>query len=285
MTTVFEWGRRTYVMGILNLTPDSFSGDGLLTNTDPVQAAVEQALLFQEQGADILDIGGESSRPGSIPLSETEELERILPVIRAIRKVTDLPISVDTYKAGTARQVLQAGANWINDIWAFRADPALAHVVADAGCPVILMHNRSKTGAFQSDPLLGNAYQAGEYNDFMADMILDLQQSIQIGLDARVDPIQIIIDPGIGFGKTTAQNLQLINQLDQIKALGYPVLIGPSRKSFIGHTLDLPADQRLEGTLAAVSIGIARGADLIRVHDVQAGARTARMTDALVRNA
>ena len=283
MTTVFEWGKRTYVMGILNLTPDSFSGDGLLSNTNPLKAAIEQALLFQEQGADILDIGGELSRPGSTPLSESEELERILPVIRAIRAVTDLPISVDTYKAGTARQALQAGANWINDIWAFRADPSLAQVVAEAACPVVLMHNRSKTGVFHSDPLLGNAYRADEYNDFMADVIQDLQQSIQLGLDAGLRPEQIILDPGIGFGKTTTQNLQLINQLDQIKALGYPVLIGPSRKSFIGHTLDLPADQRLEGTLAACSIGIARGADIIRVHDVLAGVRTARMTDALVR--
>jgi dihydropteroate synthase len=283
MTAAFEWGKRTYVMGILNLTPDSFSGDGLLTHQDPIQSAIDQALRFQAEGADILDIGGESSRPGSIPLSETEELARILPVISAIRSVTNLPISVDTYKSGTARQALTAGANWINDIWAFRADPSLAQVAAEFGCPVVLMHNRSLAGAVVLDSRLGGVYQPGEYNDFMPDVIRDLQHSIQIGLDAGIQPEQIILDPGIGFGKSTAQNLLLINHLGQIKALGYPVLLGPSRKSFIGHTLNLPADQRLEGTLAAVSIGITRGADIIRVHDVQAAVRSARMTDALVR--
>ncbi len=280
----FIWGSRTYVMGILNITPDSFSGDGLLTHPDTIQTAVDQALLFESQGADILDIGGESSRPGSTPLTAAEEMDRILPVIRAIRARTDIPISIDTYKSEVARQALAAGADWINDIWAFQADPDLAGIVAETGCPIVLMHNRSKSGEVILHRKLGGMYRGAEYNDFMRDVIADLQVSMDIGFKAGVKPDQIILDPGIGFGKTVAQNLELINHLERIRALGYPVLLGPSRKSFIGQVLGLPADERLEGTLSAVSIGIARGADIMRVHDVLAGVRTARMTDALVRN-
>lgn len=285
MKKPFTWGKRTYVMGIINITPDSFSGDGLLLKTDYIQAAVDQALLFISQGADVLDIGGESSRPGSSPVSTVDELNRIIPVINAIREKTSLPISVDTYKSEVAEQALASGADWINDIWAFRADPQMPSVIAQSGCLVVLMHNRSKTEDVILLERLGGMYRPAIYKDLIQDVIMDLQESINIGLNAGIKPEQIILDPGIGFGKSVAQNLQLINHLDGIRALGYPVLLGASRKSFIGQVLDLPPVERLEGTLATVSIGISRGADIIRVHDVLENVRTARMTDALVRKA
>jgi dihydropteroate synthase len=281
----FAWGKRTYVMGIINITPDSFSGDGLLGQGDPVHAAVEQALAFAEQGADILDVGGESSRPGSTPLSADEELGRVLPVVRAIKQVSDLPISVDTWKAEVAREAIHAGADWINDIWALKADPDMARTAAELGCPVVLMHNRSRPGEVILREGLGGSYQAEMYGDVVRDVIDDLTRAADLALEAGIQKGKIILDPGIGFGKTVRQNLDLINRLNEIRALGYPVLLGPSRKSFIGEVLNLPAQERLEGTLAALSVGIARGADIIRVHDVRAAARTARMTDALVRTA
>jgi dihydropteroate synthase len=280
----FDWGARTYVMGILNVTSDSFSGDGLITNGDPVQVALDRADQFLAAGADILDIGGESTRPGSEPLSAQVELERILPVIKALsRDFPDATLSVDTYKAPVADQALQAGAHIVNDVWALRADADMAAVLVKYNAPVILMHNRSNPASVEVRQRLGNAYIAAEYNNLMEDVMRDLLDSVRIAKQAGVPDEHILLDPGIGFGKTVAQNLALINQLHEIRSLGYPVLLGPSRKSFIGFTLDLPPDQRVEGTAAAVCVGITRGADLIRVHDVQYMARVAKMTDALVR--
>lgn len=280
----FLWGTRTYVMGILNLTPDSFSGDGLLANEAWLVRALEQAQRFLTAGADILDVGGESTRPGAQAVSAEEEMRRILPVIRAIAtEFPDAIISVDTYKAIVAEAALQAGAHIINDVWGLRADPGLAEVAVRYRAPVILMHNRSNPANIEVRERLGNAYLGAEYQDLLEDVKRDLMESVSIARRAGIPPEHIILDPGIGFGKTVEQNLELIRRLDEIRALGFPVLLGPSRKSFIGYTLNLPPDQRLEGTAAAVAVGITRGADIVRVHDVEAMVRVARMTDAIVR--
>jgi dihydropteroate synthase len=281
---IFTWGSRTYVMGILNVTPDSFSGDGILAKEDALQAAVEQARQFLTDGADILDIGGESTRPGSQPVSAEDELERVVPVIEAISKeFPDALISIDTYKARVAEAAFRAGAHILNDVWALRADPELASVAADFDVPVILMHNRSNPASVEVRQQLGNAYLGSTYDDLMVDVRRELLASVDLAIQAGVEEARIVLDPGIGFGKTREHNLQLINRLDEVRQLGYPVLLGPSRKSFIGFTLDLPPDQRIEGTAATVAIGIARGADIIRVHDVREMARVAKMTDAIVR--
>jgi dihydropteroate synthase len=280
----FDWGSRTYVMGILNVTPDSFSGDGITTKGDTIKIAVEQAGEFIEFGADILDVGGESTRPGSAPVDAAQEMERVLPVIEALNKnFPDILISIDTYKAQVAEQAIEAGAHIVNDVWGLRADPELAHVVAKHETPVVLMHNRSNPASVDVREKLGNAYIGSEYKDLLEDVKRELLESVELARKAGVDEAHILLDPGIGFGKTREHNLQLINHLDEIRALGYPVLLGASRKSFIGFTLDLPADQRVEGTAATVAIGIARGADIVRVHDVKEMARVAKMTDALVR--
>jgi dihydropteroate synthase len=273
------FGQRTYIMGIINITPDSFSGDGLAAQADPVTAALRQSEDFIKHGADILDIGGESTRPGAQPVTSEQELERVLPVIEALVRA-DLPalISVDTYRAATAQAALQAGADWINDVWGLRADGELAGVCARTGVPVVLMHNRSKAGR----AVLGR-YVDVEYANLLADVKRELLDSVAIAHAAGIKDENIILDPGIGFGKTVEQNLVLLNHLDEIKSLGYPVLLGPSRKSFIGYTLDLPPEERLEGTAAAVAVGITRGADILRVHDVAFMARVAKMTDAIVR--
>jgi dihydropteroate synthase len=278
------FGTRTFIMGIINVTPDSFSGDGLLSEGETLQAALNQADRFVASGADILDIGGESTRPGAQPLDVKEELERILPVIKALRAADlDIILSIDTYKAKTADTVLKVGADWINDVFALKGDPELAGVVAMHGVPIILMHNRSEQSAIITHDKLGNQYKAPKYKDLLVEVKADLQESITIARRSHIEDDRIILDPGLGFGKTVSQNLELINHLDEIKSLGFPVLMGPSRKSFIGHTLDLPPNQRVEGTAATVSIGIARGADIVRVHDVEAMTRVARMTDAIVR--
>lgn len=285
MTDAFlPYGKKTYVMGILNITPDSFSGDGLLVKGDFIQAALQQANHFIAAGAEILDIGGESTRPGSRPVSTAEELERVLPVIKALaQQNAEVLLSVDTYKADVAEAALQAGAHWINDVWGLRADPHMANIVASAGVPVVLMHNRSKPNQVHLQERLGGQYLGAHYEDLLKDLKRELLESVTIAHTAGVCDGQIILDPGLGFGKTVKQNLELINRLDEIKALGYPVLLGPSRKSFIGYTLDLPPDQRIEGTAAVCTIGIARGADILRVHDVESIVRIARMTDAIVR--
>ena len=287
----FDWGSRTYVMGILNVTPDSFSGDGLLPPSPlpPLPNlgegnAIEQARRFIEAGAAVLDVGGESTRPGSEPVEVEEERRRVIPVIRALAiEFPDTLISIDTYKAVIAEEALNSGAHIVNDVWALRADPELKNVVAKKKCPIILMHNRSNPASVEVRTNLGNAYIGADYVDVIEDVKRELMDSVTLARRAGIEDERIILDPGIGFGKKVEHNLELINRLDEVRALGFPVLLGPSRKSFIGYTLDLPADQRIEGTAATIAVGIARGADIVRVHDVEYMARVARMTDALVR--
>ena len=280
----FNWGSRTYVMGILNVTPDSFSGDGLIAKGDAVDAAVAQARDFLASGADILDVGGESTRPGSAPVSADEEVERVVPIIHAIREnFPEAIISIDTYKAQVAEEAIKAGAHMINDVWGLRADDGLALVAAKYKTPVILMHNRSNPASVEVREKFGNAYVGAEYQDLLVDVKRELMKSVVIAQNAGIAESHIVLDPGVGFGKTREHNLELIDRLGEIREMGYPVLLGTSRKSFIGFTLDLPADQRVEGTAATVAVGIARGADMIRVHDVKEMARVAKMTDAIVR--
>jgi dihydropteroate synthase len=268
----FQWGSRTYVMGIVNVTIDSFSGDGLSDNVD---AAVAQALAFQEQGADVIDVGGESTRPpgavygqGAEPVSAAEELGRVLPVIEQLREALHIPISIDTYKAEVARQAIAAGASLINDVWGLQRDPELAAVAAETGIPLVLMHNQVGT----------------EYQELLTDVLTSLRESIGVAIAAGVAAEAIIVDPGIGFGKTVHHNLELLRRLGEFKVgLGYPVMVGVSRKSTIGTVLGgLPPDDRLEGTAAAIALSIANGADIVRVHDVQAMVRVSRMSDAIV---
>ena len=282
------WGERTYVMGILNATPDSFSGDGIaadLTATQVIDAAVEQAIIFVNAGADILDIGGESTRPSSEPISGETERLRILDVIREVRgALPDTVISVDTYRAKTAELALAAGADWINDIWGFKHDPDIASVATDANCPVVLMHNGRNRPRFEKDDGAGGYYGYFEYENLIKDILSEMQQSVDIALKAGVQSSNIIIDPGIGFGKTAPQNLELLNKMGLFKTLGYPILLGTSRKGFIGQYLGgLSAEERVEGTLATNVLGIASGADIVRVHDVQATARAVRMADVILR--
>ena len=265
----FRWGSRTYVMGVLNVTPDSFSGDGLGSDID---AAVEQALRFQADGADIIDIGGESTRPASIytgagPITADEELRRVIPVIEALAGALHIPISIDTYKAEIAREALRAGAAMVNDVWGFRRDPDMAQVAADADVPVVLMHNQSHT----------------RYDDLVPDVIAELRWMIDAAISAGVRRENIIIDPGMGFGKTAEHNLEILRRLDEFRALDAPILVGMSRKSTIGYVLGLPVEERLEGTAATVALSVAFGADIVRVHDVREMARVARMSDAVVR--
>ena len=277
------FGSRTFVMGVLNITPDSFSGDGILQGRQPLDAALEQARQFVEAGADVLDVGGESTRPGAKLVSADEEMERVLPVVERLAAEFDVLISVDTYKAAVAEAALSAGADWINDVWGLRADPEMGAVIAKAGAPVVIMHNRLKPATAELQERLGGRYVGVHYDDLLGDIRAELLHSVELARGAGVPEEMIILDPGVGFGKTVEQNLELIDRLDEICAMGYPVLLGPSRKSFIGYTLNLPPDQRLEGTAAAVSVGIERGADIVRVHDVAFMVRLARMTDALVR--
>ena len=280
---MFTWHTRTTIMGILNITPDSFSGDGLWHEGDVVAAAITQAQQFVADGADILDIGAESTRPGSTPVTAEEELARVIPIIQAVRPVVNIPISIDTYRAEVARAALDAGANWVNDVWGLRMDDQMARLVAERGCPVVIMHNRSQPKDAHQEERLGGRYVGVHYDDLFEDITRELQESITLAHAAGVKDEQIILDPGIGFGKTVPQNLQLLNGIHHFKSLGYPLLIGASRKSFIGYTLDLPPDERVEGTAATVAIAIARGADIIRVHDVKVMARVAKMTDAIVK--
>jgi dihydropteroate synthase len=276
-------------MGILNVTPDSFSGDGLLPSADPldegvlVSKALEQARQFAAASCDILDVGGESTRPGALPVGLEEEMKRIVPVVRALASEYNLPISVDTYRAEVAEAALQAGACMVNDVWGLKADPDIAGVAAKARVPVILMHNRSAWVQSEVKERLGGRYVGVPYENLLEDVKRELLESVEIAHQAGIPDEKIILDPGIGFGKTVEQNLELLNRVDEIRLLGYPVLIGPSRKSFIGYTLNLPPDQRLEGTAAAVAVSIVRGVDIIRVHDVAYMQRVARMTDAIVR--
>ena len=256
-------------MGVINVTPDSFSGDGIGSDVD---AARRLGLRFQEWGADIVDVGGESTRPPSIyagaaPTGLDEELRRVVPTIEALAAALEIPVSVDTHKAEVARQAVAAGAAMINDIWALERDPDMAGFAAEAGVPVVLMHNQEGT----------------EYDDLVLDVIAALRASVDHAVKAGVGRDRIIVDPGIGFGKTASQNLDILRRLDELAVLGRPMLVGASRKSTIGYVLDLPVDQRVEGTAAAVALSIAGGADIVRVHDVREMARVARMSDAIVR--
>jgi len=280
----FQWGVRTYVMGIVNVTPDSFSGDGIIAPaTDFVDRAIAQAQQMVADGADILDIGGESTRPGSQPITADEERQRVIPVIERLRSKVSVPISIDTYRADTARAALDAGADLVNDVWGLRMDAEIKRVVAQRGAPVVIMHNRSKPKDAVQTERLGGRYVGVEYADLLADVIRELRDQVETALDAGIAPGKIIVDPGIGFGKTVEQNLKLLDRLGELRVLGYPILLGPSRKGFIGFTLDLPVDQRVEGTAVAVALGIERGADIVRVHDVKSMVRAAKMTDAVVR--
>ncbi len=280
---VFDWGARTYVMGIINVTPDSFSGDGLLRGEARVEAAARQAEVMVAAGAHILDVGGESTRPGGSPVGLDDELERVVPVIAALRKRVDVPISIDTYKAEVARQALAAGASIVNDVWGLRMDPEMGAVVSGAGAYVVLMHNRSRPRDAVQESRLGGRYVGVDYEDLISDVVRELRVSVALARAAGVADDRIILDPGIGFGKTVEQNLELVARFDAFREIGFPLLAGPSRKSFIGYTLDLPPDQRAEGTAAVVALCIERGADIVRVHDVALISRVARMTDAVVR--
>ncbi len=278
-----EWGQRTYIMGIINCTPDSFSGDGLMNARDVTEAAVAQARRFVAEGADILDVGGESTRPGSVPVGETEELARVIPVIEQIARELNVAISVDTYKSAVGRAALDAGAHLLNDVWAGRMDSAMLPLAAERTTPIVLMHNRSRPKDVAQEERLGGRYEGIHYDDLIGDIQRELLEQVKAARAAGIVASHIILDPGVGFGKTIPQNLEILNHLNDIRALGYPILLGASRKSFIGYTLGLPPDQRVEGTAATTSVGIVRGADIVRVHDVEIMARVAKMTDAIVR--
>ncbi|MBY0756979.1 dihydropteroate synthase [Clostridium sardiniense] len=260
----FNIGERTYVMGILNVTPDSFSDGGKFNSVDAAIKKVEELI---RDGADIIDVGGESTRPNFEVVSTEEEIERVVPIIKAIKDNFDIPISIDTYKSATAEAAIKAGADIINDVWGFKKDTNMASVAAKYNVPCILMHNREED----------------EYKDLMKDVIFDLIDSINIALDAGVLRENIILDPGIGFAKTLEENLIVMNNLELIKAIGYPVLLGTSRKRMIGLTLDLPVDERVEGTIATTVLGIVKGCEFIRVHDVLENKRACVMTDAMLK--
>jgi dihydropteroate synthase len=258
-----DYGKKTLIMGILNITPDSFSDGGKYNR---LESAVEHALEMVENGADLIDIGGESTRPGHEPVPLEVELERVIPVIEAVASKVNVPISIDTYKAEVARQAIKAGAHIINDVWGAKADPEMASVAADLQVPIILMHNRNNL----------------DYKVFFRDVVNDLYESISLVKNAGVKDEMIILDPGIGFAKDLALNIEMMRNLDKLVALGFPVLLGTSRKSMIGHVLDLPVNERLEGTAATVCFGIQKGCQIIRVHDVKEMSRVAKMMDALI---
>ena len=260
----FNIGERTYIMGILNVTPDSFSDGGKFNE---IEAAVAQAKKLVEDGADIIDIGGESTRPGAEYVTEEEEIKRVVPIIKAIKEQLDVIISIDTYKSKTAEEAVKAGADIINDIWGAKYDKNIAKVAAKYNVPIILMHNR----------------QPKPYENLMKDVVADLQESIDIAIKAGVKKENIILDPGIGFAKTYEENLIVMNNCEIIKEMGYPILLGTSRKSMIGLTLNLPVNERVEGTLATTVIGIMKGLEFVRVHDVLENKRVAVMTDAILR--
>lgn len=261
----FEWGSRTFIMGIVNVSPESFSGDGLSN----VEEAVEQARRFVADGADIIDVGGQSTRPGFAELSVDEELRRVIPMVEAISKAVDLPVSIDAYRAEVVEAALDAGAVLINDIWGFRHDAGVARLAAQRRVPAVVMHNQ----------------RGREFSDVIQDITLGLESSIQIAQAAGLAPEQLIGDPGFGFGWTPPQNLEMLRRLGELRYLGLPLLAGTSRKSTIGVVLDRPEGERAWGTAATVAMAIANGADIIRVHDVAEMGQVARMTDAIVRGA
>jgi len=261
-TQEFNTKEHTYIMGILNVTPDSFSDGGKIKGID---AALKRAEAMKGEGAAILDIGGESTRPGYTPVSDEEEMERVLPVIEAIKTRLDIPISVDTYKSHVAEAAILAGADLINDIWGLKADPDMAKVIAKHKTACCLMHNRENT----------------EYQDFMQDMMFDLQETIALAKQAGIEADKIILDPGVGFAKSYEQNLTVIREMDKLHELGYPVLLGTSRKSVIGLSLDLPVDERVEGTLVTTVLAVQKGCGFVRVHDVKENYRAIQMAKIL----
>ncbi|WP_394191687.1 dihydropteroate synthase [Paenisporosarcina quisquiliarum] len=259
---VLDFHKETIVMGILNVTPDSFSDGGQF---DAIDAAILHAKQMVNDGAKIIDIGGESTRPGHDPVSTEQEIARVIPVIAELSKELDVMISIDTYKAEVAEQAILAGAHMINDVWGAKKEPAIVHVAAKYQVPIILMHNRENT----------------EYNDFWNEVRSDLEESVQLAKDAGVAEEHIWLDPGIGFGKTTEQNIWMMQHLSDLAEMGYPVLLGTSKKSMIGNVLDLPVSERLEGTAATVSYGVMNGCHIMRVHDVKGIVRTVKMMDVL----
>lgn len=260
---IFDFTAHTYVMGILNVTPDSFSDGGKFIDKD---VAVKRALQMIEEGADIIDIGGESTRPGFTPVSADEQIERVVPVIEEIKKNIDIPVSVDTYDAKVAKAALEAGCDIVNDIWGLKKDPEMAKVIAEYDAFCVLMHNR----------------ETPDYIDFRKDLLTDFKGILDIAKTAGIKDEKIILDPGVGFGKTREQNLVAINHMDDLKVLGYPLLLGTSRKSVIGLTLDLPVDERLEGTLATTVIACMKGINFVRVHDIKENVRAIKMTEAIL---
>lgn len=279
----FRWGQRTFVMGILNMTPDSFSGDGLLVraepkisdspapdprSNDPIDLALERARAMVADGADLLDVGGESTRPGHEPVTSTEEARRVVPVIRALRAaLPDVPLSVDTTKVDVAEAALDAGADLINDVWGVGRDDALPRLAAARHVPLVVMHNRAEP----------------RYRDLIPEVVADLETALERAVRLGVAWDDLIVDPGFGFGKTPDQNLELVRELDRLRVLGRPILLGTSRKSTLGRVLDLGPEERLEATLATTALAIAAGVDLVRVHDVRANVRAARIGDAIIR--
>ncbi len=264
----FTWGARTFIMGILHVTPDSFSGDGLLKVPDPVAAAVDQARRMVADGADILDIGGESTRPGHATVDAAEEIGRVVPIVAAVRAaLPDTPLSIDTTKVVVAEAAVAAGADLLNDIWGVGTDSSLAELAASAGLPMVVMHNREQP----------------HYDHLVAEVIDDLRTAVERAERLGVPPTGLIVDPGIGFGKTAPQNVEVLRELASLRDLGRPVLLGTSRKSTLGKILDLPPDERLEATIATTALGIAAGVDIVRVHDVRPNVRAARVSDAIVR--
>jgi dihydropteroate synthase len=273
----FAWGTRTFVMGIVNVTPDSFSGDGLLdpgapglsgSRGAPASNAVALARTMAEEGADLLDVGGESTRPGHAAVHAADEIRRVVPIVAAIRgALPSMPISIDTTKPAVAAAAIDAGADLVNDVWGVGEDDALVRLAAERRVPIVLMHNRAEP----------------RYRDLMAEVADDLERAIERALRVGVAWTDILVDPGFGFGKTAEHNLVLLRELGSLRRLGRPILLGASRKSTLGKVLDLPANERLEATIATTVLGIAGGADIVRVHDVQPNVRAARMTDAVLR--
>ena len=266
---IFAWGSKTYVMGVINVTSDSFSGDGILGD---LQSVIDLALHFEQYGADIIDVGAESTRPSNIytgtkPVTCDEELSRIIPVICAIREKVGIPISIDTRKSNVAKEAIKHGASMVNDVGGINGAPLMLGIVSELGIPLVLMHNRVKTC----------------YEDLIPEIIEDLKNMMEMAELSGFDSGNVVLDPGIGFGKTAQHNMEIIRRLDEFQVLGRPILIGMSRKSTIGYVLDLPPNDRLEGTAATVALSIAKGADIVRVHDVKEMVRVARMSDAIIR--
>lgn len=260
----FDTEHETYIMGILNVTPDSFSDGGKWNDMDAARKHTEEMIA---EGAAIIDVGGESTRPGYTMISEEEEIERVVPVIEKIKSEFDIPVSVDTYKSGVARAAVRAGADLINDIWGLKYDPVMAQVIAETGVSCCLMHNRANSN----------------YADFMEDVLCDLRETIGLAKAAGIAEDKIILDPGVGFGKSYENNLTVVHQVGRLRELGYPILLGTSRKSVIGLTLDLPKEEREEGTVVTTVFGVQQGCSFVRVHDVGANMRAIRMTQAILR--